>query len=71
MRTISKPKARMQLPLIIRQNSESFIIRDHANTMICTIHYENDPSRQNTTKRMNEETAREMAKRIARLLTEN
>lgn len=61
----------MQLPLIIRQFGESFIIRDAAGTSICAVYYENERGRQNATKRMDEETARDMAKRIARLLSES
>jgi hypothetical protein len=59
----------MKLPLRIRRFGESFIIRDAAGMSICAVDYENEPGRRNSTKRMDEKTAREMAKRIARLLT--
>ncbi len=71
MQTIHEPSASIQFPLVIRQNSDSFVIRDHANTTICTVEYENEPARANALRGMDEETARRMAKRIARLLTES
>ncbi len=71
MHTNPNPRTSMQLPLIVRQNSQSFVIRDLANTMICTVHYENDPGQRNSMKRLDEEAAREMATRIARLLSES
>ena len=61
----------MHLLLSIRRFNESFIIRDSAGMLICAVYYENERGRQNATKRMDEDTAKDMVKRIARLLTES
>lgn len=61
----------MQLPLRICRLGESFIVRDAAGTSICAVYFENERGRRNSTKRMDEETARETAKRIARTMSGN
>jgi hypothetical protein len=61
----------MRLPLRITKYAESFIIRDAHDTSICSIFFDrgNDSERA-IRKRMSEEEAEALAKRIARMLTD-
>lgn len=61
----------MRLPLRISKYAESFIIKDATDTAICAIYFDkgNDSERA-IRKRMSEEEAEDLAKRIARFLTD-
>jgi hypothetical protein len=61
----------MKLSRYLRQRAESFLIDDDAGTLICAVYFTDSPGRRNSTERMDEATAREMAKRIARLVSES
>lgn len=61
----------MKTPLKIGRYGESFNIRDANDTSICTVFFDkgNDSERA-IRKRMSEEEAEALAKRIARMLTD-
>ena len=61
----------MKPPLRITRYAESFIVRDAQETLICTVFFDrgNDSERA-IRKRMSEEEAKALAKRIARILTD-
>lgn len=61
----------MRPPLRITRYAESFFIRDAHDTSICTVFFDkgNDSERA-IRKRMSEEEAEALAKRIARMLTD-
>jgi hypothetical protein len=61
----------MKLPLRITRYAESFIIRDAHETSICTVFFDSgNDSERAIRKRMSEAEAEALAKRIARLLTD-
>jgi hypothetical protein len=61
----------MRTPLRISKYAESFIIKDATDTVICAVYFDkgNDSERA-IRKRMSEAEAEALAKRIARLLTD-
>lgn len=61
----------MKLPLRISRYAESFIIKDAHDISICAIYFDSgNDSERSIRKRLSEEEAEDLAKRIARLLTD-
>lgn len=60
----------MKLPLTIKKFGESVSIVDALGRSIY-LYFENDQTRRSATKRFTEEEAVELARRVARLLTDD
>ena len=63
---------RMRLPLKITRHEESYSIRDAAGTSICYIYFGvSDETQRFAAKRMTRAEAEDVARQIARALTDN
>jgi hypothetical protein len=61
----------MKLPLRIRKVAAAYVIEDAAETKLSYIYFEDDRTRRSTLKMLTEEEALALAKRVARLLTDD
>lgn len=61
---------KLELPLTIKKHAESVVITDALGRGIY-LYFENDQTRRSATKRYTEEEAIALARRVARLLTDD
>ena len=60
----------IRLPLRVRIESEAVVVRDTIGTGLSYIYFEDEPIRRQSAKRVTKAQAREIARAIARTLTD-
>ena len=54
-------------PWSIQENTESFAVKDNTGQVLCYVHFEDEPQRQMSTKRLSRDEAFLIAVNIAKL----